>query len=118
MVMNILNIMDNDVPYIPVQPLKPTKYRLIKEKVSKIIRKNSNKIADWILNQKPELTRKVLPPKIVELIELSKKTVYLKRSYWLINQPHADEAIIKRKIKESRFKQGKEKYSKYLQMQF
>jgi hypothetical protein len=114
----IHNLLDEDVPYIPVKPLKPTKYKLFKEKVSKIIRKNANKIADWILNLKPKIITKVLPPKVAELIELSKKVVYSKKSFWLINQPHTDETIIKNKLKESRFKEGKEKYSKYLQMKF
>jgi hypothetical protein len=113
------SLLDEEIPYIGVKVLKPTKYKLVKEKVSKIIRKNANKIADWILNLKPTIIKKVLPPKIVELIELSKKVVYSRKGYyWKINQPHTDEGIIKKKIKESRLKQGKEKYSKYLQMRY
>ena len=114
----IHNIMDEDVPYIPVKPLKPTKYKLVKEKVSKIIRKNANKIADWILNLKPKNIKQCLPSKVVELIELSKKVIYSRKSFWLINQPHTEESIIRAKLKESRLKEGKEKYSKYLQMKY
>ena len=91
----IHNIMDEDVPYIPVKPLKPTKYKLVK-----IISKNANKIADWILNLKPKIIKQCLPSKVAELIDLCKNTVYKKKGFWLINQPHTEESIIRAKLKE------------------
>ena len=38
--------------------------------------KNANNVTDWILNQKDKIINKILPPKVAELIEFSKKSIY------------------------------------------
>ena len=64
-------LLDQDVPDIGVQPLIPTpssfysfqnykeKYKLIKNRISKILAKHSTSIADWILNKKIK-TKKIV----------------------------------------------------------
>ena len=88
--MGNVSILDTDIPDIGVEPLKPTKFQAFKSEVVKnagkmaswlwkLIQnrsKNANNIADWILNQKDKIINKVLPPKLVELIELSKNIIY------------------------------------------
>src|SRR5580698_9850168 len=70
------SLLDEDIPDINVIPLKPTKYQEIKNKIVTFVKRNTNKLADWILNLKPENIKKILPEKIAKLIELSKSVVY------------------------------------------
>src|ERR1700743_1092805 len=86
------SLIDSGIPNIGVEPLKPTPYQTFKNEfvkkagkladwLWKLIQnrsKNNNKIVDWILNKKDQIVNKILPPKISELIELSKKTIYKK----------------------------------------
>ena len=65
------NIMDEAVPKIGVKPLAPRKY------LNEFIKRNFNAVADWILNLTPEIVKKILPTKIQNLIDLSKKSTYL-----------------------------------------
>src|SRR5580692_2533920 len=83
----IHSLLNEDIPDINVIPLKPTKYQEIKNKIVTFVKRNTNKLADWILNLKPENIKRILPTKIVELIELSNS--YWKRIpiYWQINIP-------------------------------
>ena len=81
-----VSLLDTDVPDIGVEPLKPTPFQTFRRAVVKNAgnmadwvwksvqnrKKNAYDIADWILSQKDEIINKVLPPKIAELIELSK----------------------------------------------
>ena len=83
---------DRDIPDIGVEPLKPTAYKSFKSEIVKnsgkmarwlwkLIQnrsKNANQIADWILNMKDKIVNKILPSKVVELVELSKNTIYKK----------------------------------------
>ena len=114
------SILDEDVPDIGIQPLKPTPFKLLKNRVSKVISKNANKIADWILNKK--IIKKCLPPKIQELIDLSKKTIYnYEGQFWKINllsNPDKFEGLLRQKVEENRKKYGKEYDSKYLKMHY
>src|SRR5208282_1615476 len=84
------NILDADIPDIGVEPVKPTKFQKLKNKVAdkagkmanwlgeiaKNRKKNANEVADWILTQKDKVIKKILPTKILDLIELSKNTNY------------------------------------------
>jgi len=85
-----VSLLDTDIPDIGVEPLKPAKFQAFKSDIVKNAgkmagwlwkflhnrKKNANEIADWIENQKDKIINKVLPPKLAELIELSKNTIY------------------------------------------
>ena len=85
-----MSILDTDIPDIGVEPLKPTPLCKFKNKIVKNSssiadwlwkfaenrKKNANEIADWILTQTDKVAKKVLPTKIQELIELSRRTLY------------------------------------------
>src|SRR5271169_5931686 len=80
------NLLDKDVPDIGVEPLKPTAFQsftnLLVKNASKMagwlwkLSKNNNKIVDWISTKKDQIINKILPKKVVELIELSKNSKY------------------------------------------
>ena len=75
-----VSLLDVDVPDIGVVPLTPTKYQAVldraKQTLGKFVKKNAYDIADWILNLTPNVVKRVLPQKIVDLIELSKRVDY------------------------------------------
>ena len=114
--MGIGNLLDGDIPNISVVPLKPTKYQEIQNKIVTFVTRNANTVADWILNLKPKNIKRILPTKIAELIELSKRVVYRKGipTYWQINVPNSDEDLITGKVDAARTKHGEENHSKYL----
>src|SRR5271169_467143 len=131
-----MSILDTDIPDIGVEPLKPTPLCKFKNKIVKNSssiadwlwkftenrKKNANEIADWILTQTDKVAKKVLPTKIKELIELSKRTTYKgsKKMYWKINEPSNDdnEGLILDKLKKERLSHEEEHYSKYLKMYY
>ncbi|HLX52535.1 MAG TPA: hypothetical protein VKR58_01245, partial [Aquella sp.] len=96
-------ILDEKVPAIGVEPMKPTPYQRLKntiiKKSGKIAEwllniathriKDNTKIADWILNH-TNFNKKEASLKIRELIELSEKTVYNNSTYWILNMPHSE----------------------------
>ncbi len=87
----------------------------------RIERKMLSEIADWILSQTDKGIKKVLPPKVEELIELSKRTPYnSKKIYWQINMPSNPryEDLILEKVEEARLAYEKEYYNKYLKMYY
>src|SRR5271156_3269073 len=127
------SLLDTDVPDIGVEPLKPTAFQAIRSKIVKnagrmadwlwkLVQnrgKNANDIADWILNQKDKIINQILPPKIMELIDFSKKTRYTlnEGEYWKINMPSIGNSNIAiKKVGEKRQKYEKECESKYLKM--
>ena len=101
-IMENVSLLDSDIPDIGVEPLKPTKFQTFKSTIVKnagkmagwlwkLVQnrsKNDNNIADWILNKKDIIINKVLPPKVVELIEFSKKAEYYYRHPNLITECH------------------------------
>jgi hypothetical protein len=111
-----VSLLDSDIPNIGVEPLKPTQYKGLKERVYSFVKKNANKVADWILNYALPNIKRILPPKIAELIKLSKSVVYWKSIpvYWQINLPYSDEHLLTEKVKSARLKHGEESHSKYL----
>ena len=131
-----VNIMDVPIPDIKVAPLKPSitlqnfKNKIVKNASSiadwlwKFIenrKKNASEIADWILAQTDKVIKKVLPPKVEELIELSKRTPYnSKKMYWQINMPSNPryEDLISEKVKKARLAYEKEYYNKYFKMYY
>ena len=131
-----MSILDTDIPDIEVVPLKPTPLCKFKNKIVKNSssiadwlwkftenkKKNANEIADWILTQTDKVAKKVLPTKIQELIELSKRTTYKgsKKMYWKINEPSNDddEGLIIDKLEKERLTHEEEHYSKYLKMYY
>ncbi|HLX53642.1 MAG TPA: hypothetical protein VKR58_06860, partial [Aquella sp.] len=130
-----LSILDTDVPDIGVEPIKPSKFQQFKNKVvnkagkianwlGKIAenrKKNAYEIADWIDKQTDKVIKK-LPPKIAELIKLSKSMIYNNSNikYWKINIPSdpIGEILSLKKVEEARLKYPKEHYSKYLKMYY
>ena len=130
-----VSLLDEDIPDIGVEPLKPTAYQAFKSKIVKnsskmadwlwkLVKnrsKNANDIAEWILKQKDKIISKVLPPKVVDLIELSKKTKYnYEGRYWKINllsNPEDEDCVIQ-KVEADRLKYGKENDSKHLKMYY
>jgi hypothetical protein len=137
------NILDQVVPDIQVEPLKPTggsissntsrqKFKnTIVNNASSIAdwlwkfaenrKKNVNEIADWILTQTDKVIKKVLPPKVEELIELSKRTLYnFNKIYWKINNPSNPryESLILDKVEEAQHAYEKEYFNKYLKMHY
>src|SRR5271165_1109225 len=130
-----LSILDTDIPDIRVEPLKPTPFQQLKNKVvdkarkmtnrlRKIVenqKKNANEVVDCILAQKDKIVKRILPVKIQELIELSKRTPYnSKNMYWKINMPSNPqyESLIIEKLEKVRLKYEKEYFSKYLKMYY
>lgn len=114
-------ILDEDVPKIDVKPLAPRKYPTIENQVATFVKKNANKVAYWILNVIPQIVRKVLPEKIVKLIELSKSVTYKSvphDEFWKLNIPYSDNDLIAHKIQEARLKYGDKNNSKQLKMYF
>jgi hypothetical protein len=86
-----VNIMDDPIPDIKVETLKPSttfqnfKNKIVKNastfadwllKLAENRKKNANELADWIINETVTLMKKVLPTKIQDLINLSKNTKY------------------------------------------
>ena len=130
-----LSILDTDIPDIRVEPLKPTPFQQLKNKVvdkarkmtnrlRKIVenqKKNANEVVDCILAQKDKIVKRILPVKIQELIELSKRTPYnSKNMYWKINMPSNPqyESLIIEKLEKVRLKYEKEYFNKYLKMYY
>ena len=130
-----VSLLDTDIPNIGVEPLKPTTFRAIRNKIVKnagkmadwlwkLVQnrgKNANDIADWILNQKDKIVNKILPPKVAELIELCKNSIYICVGlYWKLNllSNPGDEGLVRQKIEADRLKYGKEYDSKYLKMYY
>src|SRR5215510_14096083 len=114
-------ILDEDVPKIGRKPLAPRKYQTIKNKVATYVKNNINEVADWILNFKPETVKKVLPEKVVKLIELSKRSSYKsvpQNIFWKLNIPYTDNDLIARKIQDARQKYGDRSNSKKLKTYF
>lgn len=112
-----LSLLDEDIPDIGKEPLKPTKYEYIKKTVTNFVKDNANKVADWIINLKLPAIIKVLPLKILDMILWTKYITYknhLQPSYWQINIPQSDEKVIDEKIKEAKMKYGEKGFSKYL----
>jgi len=70
------NILDEDVPDIGVNPIQPTKYEAVKNKVVSFVTKNANRVAEWILNVAPKSLTKMLPLKLLSLILFSKCEKY------------------------------------------
>ena len=68
------------------------------------------------MSLKPPNIKRILPPKIADLIELSKSVVYKKDIpiYWQINVPYSDDKLITEKVEAARTKHGEENSSKYL----
>ena len=90
--------------------------------LSKLIqnrKKNANDVAEWILSIKDKIVQKVLPIKVVDLITLSKNTVYkTEGAYWIINLPTKNNYEILQIIHDERHKYNKEFYSKHLKMYY
>src|SRR5271165_6454287 len=134
--LNDTSLSDADVPDIGVKPLKPTLFQTFKGKIVesagkmadwlwKVVqngRKNKNEIADWTLNLKDEIVKKVLPPKVAALIELSKNLIYTDQGqFWKINipsKPDFDEGLLKQEVEANRNKYGKEYNSRFLKMYY
>src|SRR5271166_1002783 len=80
------NILDTPISNIGVERIKPTRFPQVINKVKEFAqnrKKNANEIADWILTQTDKVVKKLLPTKIQELIELSKRSLYnSKKMYW------------------------------------
>ena len=115
------NILDQDVPDIGVEPLKPVKYESVKKKVVAFVKDNAKMVADWILNVVPEAVKRKLPMKLLQLISFCKSTKYkpveykpVELSYWQINIPNSDENIVEEKVKLARNRHSEEEYSKHL----
>ena len=73
------------------------------------------------MTQTDKVIKKVLPPKVEELIELSKRTPYnTNKMYWKINMPSSPryELLIAEKVEENRLAYEKEYYNKYLKMYY
>ena len=113
---SVRHLLDEDIPDINVVPLKPTIYQRIKRKVITFVKRNTNKVTDWILSLKPTNIKRILPAKIAYLIEFSKSVVYKKDIpiYWQINVPYSDDKLITEKVEAARTKHGEENSSKYL----
>src|SRR5271155_3625576 len=131
-----VNIMDDPMPDIKVETLKPSitfqnfKNKIIKNSSSiadwlwqfiENRKKNASEIADWILTQTDKVIKKVLPTKIQELIELSKRTPYnSNKIYWQINIPSNPryENLILEKVEEARSAYEKEYFNKHFKMYY
>ena len=108
------------------ETLKPTTFQSFKKavinspgKMAGWIWNNVTEIANWISRQKDKIVNKVLPPKVVKLIELSKNSMFTcEGQYWKINllSNPADEDLARQKVEANRLKYSKEYSSKYLKM--
>src|SRR5271165_1453911 len=130
-----VSLLDTAIPDIGVEPLKPTRFQQFKNKVvdktrkmtnrlRKIVenqKKNANEITDYLFESISKVIKKVLPSKIQELIELSKRTPYNSNTiYWKINMPSNPqyESLIVEKVEEARLAYKKEYFNKYLKMYY
>ena len=113
------HIMDDDIPDIGVEPIKPSPAKGIVKKVASFVRKKANDVADWILSLTLKAVKKVLPLKILDLIEWSKVIPYEHSiTYWKLNIPYSSEVEIARKITNCREQYGNENTNKYIKMYY
>ena len=94
-----INLLDEDShDNLVMQPLIPT---------IKYVKKKTDDIIKWFSELPSKIVKKVLPPAIQKLIDLSKNVVYEKRKetlYWGINRPFSSEDIITKNIANARKK--------------
>ena len=71
------SLLDEDIPVIGKESLKPTKYESIKQTVTNFVKDNARKIADWIINLKPAAIIKLLSLKILDMINVIKMCLHI-----------------------------------------